>query len=208
VPGLTFGDAPPPDPQSPLVTWLDEWAESLARHSRKTVAGYVSDVAGFVAVLTGVVKKRMPDVRAEDVDEAALEAAGRFGCNAGSYARARALFGLLVLADLHPKSLARAVNRHLADHAPATTKRAASAWSSYYRYLTGQQILASNPMDAAAVEVPSRPAGDPTPLTYEEAQRVFAVCAQPDPTRSGGGRSPAVWTDRGLRLPGPATVAV
>jgi hypothetical protein len=122
-----------------------------------------------------VVGKRAPDVGVDGTtaaDEAALEAAGRFGVKPGSYVRARAFFALLVLADLHPKYLARAVNRHLANHAPATTRRAASAWSSFCRYLTGQQILAANPMDSPTVQIPARPNGDPTPLTYEEAQRL------------------------------------
>ncbi|HEV3365054.1 MAG TPA: hypothetical protein VG795_13115, partial [Acidimicrobiia bacterium] len=65
MPGLTFDDSPPPDPAAPLVLWLDEWIESIARHSRKTVAGYVSDVAGFAATLLSVVGKQMPGVGVE-----------------------------------------------------------------------------------------------------------------------------------------------
>lgn len=180
MPGLTFDDAPPPDPHSPLGLWLDEWIESIARHSPKTVAGYVSDVAGFAVTLLRVVGRPLPDMAVGD--DAVVEAARRFGFKPGSYVRAQAAFAVLVLADLHPKHLARAVNRYLADHAAATTRRAASAWSSYCRYLVGQQILAANPMDSRSVEVPARPSADPTPLTYEEAQRVFAVCGLPDPS--------------------------
>jgi site-specific recombinase XerD len=189
MPGLTFDDTPPPDPDSPLVLWLDEWIESIARHSRKTVAGYVSDVAGFAATLLGVVGKPLPEVHLDSqalslvaADAGVANAAARFGFKPGSYVRAQAAFGALVLVDLHPKHLARAVNRYQADHAAASTRRAAAAWSSFCRYLTGQQVLAANPMDSATVQIPHRPSGDPAPLTYEEAQRVFDVCGQPDPS--------------------------
>jgi integrase/recombinase XerD len=190
MPGLTFDDdVAPPDPQAPLGGWFDEWVEAIGRYSPKTVAGYVSDVAGFGATLLDVVGKPLPAVlddggafRCAVGDPAVMAAAAEFGFKPGSYVRARAALGVLVLADLHPKHLARAVNRHLAGHAPATTRRAASAWSSFCRYLTGQQVLAGNPMESPAVELPGRPAADPTPLGYEEAQRLFAVCGQPDPS--------------------------
>src|SRR5436853_1812241 len=97
MPGLTFDDAPPPDPNAPLVLWLDEWIESIARHSRKTVAGYVSDVAGFGATLIGVVGKRLPAERRDTealrlaaTEDHVVEAAARFGFKPGSYVRARA----------------------------------------------------------------------------------------------------------------------
>ena len=190
MPGLTFDDdIAPPDPHSPLLTWLDEWVEALARHAPKTVAGYVSDGAGFGTTLLDVVGRPRPGLvddraalRLAAADPEAMGIAARFGCRAGSYVRARAVFAVLVLADLHPRYLARAANRYLADHAPATTRRAAAAWSSYCRYLTGQQILAANPMDSDAVQLPDRPGGDPTPLTYDETERLFRVCGQADPS--------------------------
>lgn len=190
MPGLTFDDdIAPPDAQSPLVRWLDEWIEAMARHSTKTVAGYVSDVAGFAATLLDVVGKARPgqmvsgsDLWLAAVDDAVVRKAAQFGFKPASYVRAQAALSVLVLADLHPKHLARAVNRYLADHAPASTRRAASAWSSLCRYLVGQQVLAANPMETRSVELPARPSGDPTPLTHDEAQRLFAVCGQPDPS--------------------------
>ncbi len=187
MPGLSFDDVAPPDPGTPLVIWLDEWIESIARHSRKTVAGYVSDAAGFAVTLLGVVGRPVPAViedanalRDAVADEAVVLGAARFGYKPGSYVRARAAFAGLILADLHPRYLARAVNRYLADHAPATTRRAAATWGSFCRYLAGQQVLAVNPMGSSAVELPDRRAGAPTPLTYEEAQRLFSICGQRD----------------------------
>jgi site-specific recombinase XerD len=186
---LTFDDAPPPDPASALVVWFDEWIEGIAgRTSRRTVAGYVADVAAFGAELCGVVTKALPELvadpatLAEAVDNPRVrEAAARFGCAPGAYARARAIFEVLALADLHPRNLARVVNRHASSHAPASTRRCAAAWSNFCRFLVGQQVLASNPMDADAVQLPPRPGGDPSPITYAETERVFRICAEPDP---------------------------
>lgn len=199
MPGLTFDDGPAPDPEAPLVVWLDEWVESIARHSRRTVAGYVADVAGFGLELLGVVDKPAPALlgdrgRLRELAGAAdiVARARRFGFKEASYVRAAEVFTWLVLADLHPKNLARAVNRHSANHADATTRRAATAWSSYCRYLVGQQVLASNPMDAPAIELPSRPAPDPSPLSYAEVERVFRACVEEDP------RARVPWPTRDL----------
>lgn len=199
MPGLSFDDSPTPDPQTPLSRWLDEWVEAIARHSRPTVAGYVSDVAGLGAELAGVVGKQLPDglddrrflaARAAAPDVARM--AARFGFRPGSYMRARDVFAVLALSDLHPKHLARAVNRYAGTHQPASTRRAAAAWSSFCRYLVGQQILAGSPMDSPAVALPRRPEEDPAPLASLEVERVFEICGEADP----GARHP--WPARDL----------
>ncbi|HZD65384.1 MAG TPA: hypothetical protein VE152_04725, partial [Acidimicrobiales bacterium] len=197
--GLSFDEGDTPDPESPLVTWLLEWVEAVGKLAPKTVAGYVSDLAGLGAELAGVVDKALPEVYSDPAalaaassDPAVSGLAAAYGCRAGSFVRARAILGRLVLADLHPRYVARAVNRYAASHRPTSTRRAASALSSYCRYLVGQQVLAANPMASPAVEVPAAKPGDPVPLSYAEAERVVAVCGQVDP------RARAPWPARDL----------
>ncbi len=220
MPGLTFDDTPAPDPQAPLAGWLDEWIGSLGRSSAKTAAGYVSDAAGLAAVLAGVVGKPVPElvrdavgVRLAAADETVVRLAATYGFRPGSYVRARECFAILVLADLAPRNLARALDRFLASHRPNSARRAAAAWSSFCRYLVGQQILAANPMTAQAVVRPKEVRGDPTPLSYPELERVFAMVRQPGPTE----RHPwptrdlaaaAVFVSTGVRLEEAITAAV
>lgn len=220
MPGLSFDDAPSPDPATPLVGWLDEWIVSLGASSARTVRGYVSDVAGFARCLCEVVGTPVPallDDRAALAEAASVERVGRlakrFGCSPASYVKARELLSVLVLADLAPRHAARALNLHQRDHERNSSRRAASAWASLCGYLVGQQVLAANPMDAEAVRRPKEDRGAPHPLTYAELERVFAVVQEPDPAA----RHPwpvrdlaaaAVFVSTGVRLEEAITAAV
>lgn len=188
MPGLTFDDSPSPDPQSPLVLWLDDWIVSLGTSSRRTSSGYVSDVAGFAELLCEAVRKPVPElvrdlagVELAGADDSVATLVATYGFSAGAYVRARELFSTLVLVDLAPRNLARALARHRAGHADNSSRRAAAAWSSFCRYLVGQEVLAANPMNSEAVKRPKEVQGDPTPLTYAELERVFAVVLDQDP---------------------------
>jgi site-specific recombinase XerD len=209
MPGLTFDDTPAPDPDTPLVMWLDEWVESTAHHARRTVAGYVADVAGFAETLLTVVGKPTPPTPTPDelVASDVVQLCATFGCRPHAYLRARAAFTALVLLDLHPNQLARAVNRFKAGRVrrsrrpanaqgrgDATLRRAVAAWSSYCRFLVARQVLAANPVDAPAVVLPRPPAYRPAPLSYAEAERLFTVAAEPDP------RARRPWPARDLAL--------
>ena len=193
MPGLTFDDAPSPDPQTPLVRWLVEWLEVLGAKSPKTRLGYVSDIAGLGAVLADVVGTPVP-ATGDDVDDASARLAATFGLRPGSVVRARAVLGALVLVDLHPRNLARALARYQAHHAPASTRRAAAALGSFCGYLVGQGVLAADPTEHAAVRdaLPRQPKGDPQPLTAAEVERIVAAVLEPDPQ----GRAP--WPERDL----------
>lgn len=197
--GLSFDDSPMPDPQWLLSRWLDEWIDALGGSSRQTVQGYVNDVAGFAAELCEAVGKAVPGLvrdpeglRLAAQDETlSLQATSR-GYSVVSYLRAFELFDVLVLADLAPRNLARALVRYRASHADNSARRAAAAWSSFCRYLVGQQILAANPMQAEAVRRPKEVEGDPTPLTRAELERLFETVQRPDP------RARHPWPERDL----------
>ena len=198
MPGLTFDDSPSPDPHAPLVGWLIEWLEVLGARSAKTRLGYVSDIAGLGAVLAELLGKPvapLDDTHAAGDAEAA-RAAATFGVRPGSYVRARAVLGALVLADLHPRNLARAIARYQGTHQAASTRRAAAALGSFCGYLVGQGVLAADPTDAAAVRavVPRQPKGDPQPLTTAEVERIVTAVMDPDPLA----RLP--WPERDLAI--------
>lgn len=199
MPGLSFDDSPTPDPTWCLSRWLDEWIDSLGHASKQTVQGYVNDVAGFAEELCEAVAKDVPGLvrdpaglRLAGQDEALGRQARSRGYSVAAYLRAFELLDVLVLADLAPRNLARALARYQASHADNSARRAAAAWSSFCRYLVGQQILAANPMQAEAVRRPKEVEGDPTPLSIDELERLFAVVQQRDP------RARQPWPERDL----------
>ncbi len=201
MPGLTFEDGPTPDPQAPLGPWFAEWVDTLlARRSIRTVNGYVADAAVFGVELLGVVGREVPGVldqpgaltaAAGAGDVRRLAAGGVVGL---AYVRARAVCDALVLADLAPRNLGRAYDRAGAQRATASVRRLGSSWASLCRFLVRREVLATNPMDAEAVERPSAPRGVPSPLSYEEMERLFAVVT----TVAEGARKP--WPARDLAL--------
>jgi integrase/recombinase XerD len=79
------------------------------------------------------------------------------------------------------------------DHAAASVLRAHSAWSSFFDFLVGEDLVEGNPM--AAVPKPKRPASEPRPIRHPDAAaRLLKVAATVDVR----GRDP--WPERDLAL--------
>ena len=211
MPGLVFSDSPSPDPAAPVARWLEEWIESLGHRARNTRLGYISDAAAVATVLLDVVGRSLPvaltdpavlarwvaqvtgpDPTGSDARLAAL--IERFALRPGPLLRCQAALESLPLAALAPKGLARAVNRLTAASSPATARRQVAAFGSLLRYLVGQDILASNPLDSPAIQVPRVPTRRSSTLTSEELRRLFATIVTSDE------RSRAPWPARDFAL--------
>ncbi|MBO0691535.1 MAG: tyrosine-type recombinase/integrase [Acidimicrobiaceae bacterium] len=84
------------------------------------------------------------------------------------------------LTDLTRPALRAAFASWAADHAPASVRRAHSAWSSFFDFLVSEGILDGNPM--AAIPKPKTPSTLPRTIRARDAAaRLFAAAAQPDP---------------------------
>lgn len=113
----------------------------------------------------------------------------------GVAARLRELEGLpaVNLDDLDRSALRAAFASWAADHAAASTRRAHSAWSSFFDFLVAEGALEGSPM--SAVPKPKAPSALPRAIRARDAAaRLFATARQPDP----GSRRP--WPARDLAL--------
>ena len=153
---------------------LDSWLVHLgaAKPSPATLDGYRRDVhgiAGRLAVLEGHVE---PSPEGLPPDEAISRVA---------------------LQDLDRQALVAAFASWASDHAAASSRRAHSAWSSFFDYLVAEGVVEGNPM--AAVPKPKTPSALPRSIRAPGAvTRLLQAAAQPD-TRA---RDP--WPARDLAL--------
>ena len=185
--------------------WLDDWVASLVAKSRHTVAAYLSDVELIAEALCDVCGKERPGLLDDPValelaasDPAVKARAARYGFVARSYVKAAELFSVLELADLAPKLLARALAYFEASPGPVrrptraytanrtrraglSVRRARASWSSFCLYLVGQDVLASNPVQARAVPKPRAPEPSVEPLSVAEVQRLLMATTGPLP---------------------------
>ena len=221
--GLVFSDTPAPDPATPVVGWMSDWLESLVRVSPRTQVGYISDVGSVAAALIKAVGRELPeaivDPRALEIWVRRVESVSRSGVDAELYGvlersrqrskargrnepalsvrallRCHAGLATLHLADLAPSGLARALNRLGATTAPATAQRQRAAFGSLMRYLVGQEVLATNPLDSPAILSPTLPKRRSSALSSDEMRRLFLTVA----TRDERSRNP--WPSRDFAL--------
>src|SRR5579875_1487255 len=139
---------------------LDSWLVHLgaAKPSPATLDGYRRDVAGIaarLAVLEGHVEAT-PD--------------GLPPADATAHVR---------LQDLDRQALVGAFASWAADHAAASSRRAHSAWSSFFDYLVAEGVVDGNPM--AAVPKPKTPSTLPRSIRAPGAiERLLKAAAEPD----------------------------
>lgn len=101
--------------------------------------------------------------------------------------------GVLRLEHLTKAALREAFASWASDHAAASVLRAHSAWSSFFDFLVGEDLLEGSPM--AAVGKPKRPADAPRAIRDPDAAaRLLATAATVD----SRGRDP--WPQRDLAL--------
>jgi len=184
------------DGSTPLSKWFEEWVESLSSKVASTRTSYVGDVANFASVLAEV-RGHDPGAPVPDAMTRQLEVLSkRFGVPLVTLRRCYVELGRLSLADLAPRFVARAVHRISGSYLPSRTRRTVSSLGSLTRYLVGQEILAANPLDSPAIELPALPVRQPVALSVDEMRRLFATCALLDPQA----RRP--WPQRDLALVG------
>ena len=212
--GLVFAEDLVVDPGEPLLGFFDQWLEvTAARTAASTLRGYTTDVGTFAAALADVVgKPPAPDTGEAEMSAAATAAWGK-ALPPATYRRGRLALAPLVLADMAPRNCARALDTLGAARSAASTRRLASAWSSFARLLVRRGLLAANPMDADVVERPRKPAHAPSPLDYGDAAAMLAVLRTTDPASRWPwpGRDfalAAVLLSTGLRVSEACTVRV
>jgi integrase/recombinase XerC len=194
VAGLTFDDGDTVSPTTGLLAPFADWATVLAgRRSPATTRGYITDVGILTTAL------HPPGTPEHDTDPTRYPLPTTLQhatptIPAEVWARAAASVDGLVLADLHPRRLARALDDLSARRAPATQRRMASAMSSFTTHLVRRGLLAANPMDHDAVLRPARPDANPVPLERDDVARLLACVLTPDP----GTRNP--WPTRDFAL--------
>lgn len=153
---------------------LEAWLVHLgaAKPSPATIAGYRRDVTGVaarLAVLEGHVDPT-PD--------------GQPPPDAPHHVRIR---------DLGRQALVAAFASWATDHAAASSRRAHSAWSSFFDYLVAEGVVEGNPM--AAVPKPKTPSSLPRAIRVPDAaSRLFKAASERDPRA----RNP--WPARDLAL--------
>jgi site-specific recombinase XerD len=101
--------------------------------------------------------------------------------------------GALRVAQLTKPALRKAFESWAGDHAAASVLRAHSAWSSFFDFLVGADVVDGNPM--AAVAKPDRPPPEPRAIRDPDAAaRLLEAAATVD------ARSRAPWPERDLAL--------
>jgi len=201
VAGLVFDDAAPPDPHAPVSAWFDEWVESLSGKAKLTRVAYVADIEKIAVALLEVLDKPIPELlvdsgalarRVTDVEEVPaaglagqrdrelLMLARRFELPLASVVRAELSLSALELIDLAPRGVVRAVNRIAAQSSPARVRRVTSSFSSFMRYLVGQQVLAASPLESPALDLPGPSKRAPKALTNAELASLFTTAAEID----------------------------
>ena len=189
--GLTFDDAPPPNPQTPLSEWFEEWVLVTASKSPSTtLKAYVGDAAVVGARVCAAQGKVIPE--SEPLKPPSFIADGAL--SPITYGRAHATMSALVLLDLHPRVLGGVFDTLGSDRSSSSVRRAAASWSSYCQLLVRRGILASNPMLAPQIERPARSKDLPKPISIEEAGRLLSVLREADD------RARHPWPERDVAL--------
>jgi integrase/recombinase XerC len=153
---------------------LDAWLVHLgaAKPSAATLAGYRRDVdgiAGRLAVLEGHAEPTPDGLVPEDATHR------------------------VHLRDLNRQALVAAFSSWASDHAAASTRRAHSAWSSFFDFLVAEGVVDGNPM--AAVPKPKTPSSLPRSIRAPGAiSRLLKAAAEPD------SRARDPWPARDLAL--------
>ena len=153
---------------------LEAWLVHIgaAKPSPATIAGYRRDVSGVAARLAVL------EGHAEPTPD------GQPPADAPEHVRIR---------DLDRQALVAAFASWAADHAAASSRRAHSAWSSFFDYLVAEGVVEGNPM--AAVPKPKTPSSLPRAIRVPDAaSRLFKAASERDPRA----RNP--WPARDLAL--------
>jgi len=182
--GLVFDDVAEVDASTPLLPSYREWVDVLAaRRAPATVSGYVTDAGIFARGLLLVVGKQIPaepDLEGYELP-ATLLRGGKPAVPAAAYRRAEVAADHLVLGDLDPRNCGRALDQLGATRAAASQRRLAAAWSSLCSLLVRRGLLAANPMEHAAVQLPKRPPPNPQPLDSSDAAALLQAITTADP---------------------------
>jgi site-specific recombinase XerD len=153
---------------------LEAWLVHLgaAKPSPATIAGYRRDVTGVAARLAVLEGHVDPTPDGQPPDGAPRHVGIR---------------------DLDRQALVAAFASWAADHAAASSRRAHSAWSSFFDYLVAEGVVEGNPM--AAVPKPKTPSSLPRAIRVPDAaSRLFKAASERDPRA----RNP--WPARDLAL--------